>query len=100
MHANEQKRERMTGAACVRGSGWEAGSRRGAAQLTLTACLAPSEAQRSPRAAAAPRAVRALRVGKGDASLPLLVSPRVTLPLGEDGGLRETGLCQLRPRFT
>lgn len=33
MHANEQKRERMTGAACVRGSGWEAGSRRGAAYL-------------------------------------------------------------------
>lgn len=40
-----------------------------------------------------------LRVGKGDASLPLLVSPSVTLPLDEDRGLRKIGLRQLVHRF-
>lgn len=68
----------------------------------LESGFAPLRAQRRPGRAAAPRGVArasSLRVGKGDASLPLLVSPDVTLPLSEDGGLGRQDSSNSGPGF-
>lgn len=82
MHANAQRQEQMTGTRRV-----------GAAYLRR----GPSRSQRGgPGRAAAPptSGPRAPGEWEGDASLPLLVSPGVTLPL------RRTGLGQLAHRFS
>lgn len=96
MHANDRDPEPMTQArrVCERRSERAGAGQSRAAYLGRGGEPLRGAAESGPRGLPQRRGMArgsSLRVGKGDASLPLLVSPGVTLPLDEHGGTPRDG---------